>query len=97
MKTTMTAAEQLAMRKHEDFHKMLAVIEGERARVINGWSILPTADSCGLSIKEKTEHDHIEVCVAMRHGYLEVNVYIDGEYSPFQRLSTRLPQPGDNT
>jgi hypothetical protein len=50
---------------------------------LNKWSITKTADKLGLALKPPPgEANHYEVCVAVREGYLEINVYMDGVVMP---------------
>jgi hypothetical protein len=45
---------------------------------LNKWSITKTADKLGLAVKPPPgEAHHYEVCVAVRYGQLEVNVYVE--------------------
>lgn len=69
---------------------------------LNKWSVVKTADALGLAIKppEGGAH-HYEVCVALRHGVLEVNVYTDTVVFPLAKLYlpldneyTRIPTKG---
>lgn len=59
---------------------------------LNNWSITKTADAKGLSVKPPSgEAHHYEVCVAVRFGQLEVNVYVDGVVLPVAKMG--LPAP----
>lgn len=59
---------------------------------LNDWSILKTADKNGLAIKPPPgEAHHYEVCVAVRYGQLEVNVYVDGVVLPVAKMGLRKP------
>ena len=61
---------------------------------LNKWSIQKTADTNGVAVKppEGGAH-HYEVCVADRHGMLQINVYVDGIVFPV--ASMNLPK-GEN-
>lgn len=57
---------------------------------LNKWSITKTADAKGVAVKPPKGHaDHYEVCVANRHGMLEINIYVDGIVVPV--ASMKLP------
>ena len=54
---------------------------------LNDWSIHKTADKKGLAVKPPSgEAHHYEVCVAVRFGQLEVNVYVDGVVLPVAKM-----------
>lgn len=54
---------------------------------LNEWSIHKTADKNGLALKPPPgEAHHYEVCVAVRHGQVVVNVYVDGLLAPVARM-----------
>ena len=54
---------------------------------LSDWSIIKTADKKGLALKPPPgEAHHFEVCVAVRHGQLVVNVYVDGLLAPMAKM-----------
>jgi len=56
---------------------------------LNDWSVVKTADKKGLALKPFgiSAHCHMEVCVAIRDGAIEVNVYVDGVYDAVTTLT----------
>lgn len=58
---------------------------------LNHWSIHKTADAQGLALKPPPgEAHHYEVCVAVREGYLEINVYVDGVLFPVAKKRHKI-------
>jgi hypothetical protein len=53
----------------------------------NNWSIVKTADAKGFAAKPYAlDHNHLEVCVAIRDGTLFVSVHVDGVDLPIAQL-----------
>lgn len=60
---------------------------------LNHWSIHNTADKKGVAIKPPPgTANRYEVCVAVRYGQLEINVYVDGVVAPIATMN--LPIQG---
>ena len=57
------------------------------------WSVLPTADSAGVALKPSFQDDH-EICVAVRNGRIEVNIYKDGQHAPLASMTYTIPKEG---
>lgn len=58
---------------------------------IHEWSVVRTPDKQGLALKNaKTGAHTYEVCVAVRDGKLQVNIYTDGEDEPVAVMKLNL-------
>lgn len=58
---------------------------------IHDWSVVQTADAKGVAIKPMMEHaDAYEVCVAIRDGKLEINIYKDGVFDALSEFKMKL-------
>ena len=58
---------------------------------INDWSVVQTADAKGVAIKPMVAHaDDYEVCVAVRDGKLEINIYKDGVFDALSEFKMKL-------
>ena len=58
--------------------------------IINDWSVTPTPDNLGLSLKPLFE-DQYEICVAIREGFIEVTLYKDGLNTELASMNYKIP------
>lgn len=61
---------------------------------INEWSIVPTPDGLGVSLKpmEESAANDYEVCVGLRDGWIDINIHIDGVFEPVKQFSMLIPK-----
>ncbi len=59
---------------------------------LNKWSVVPTADKKGLALKPLESAPHMKVCVAIRDGKLEINVYHDTFTLPLSKFQMAIPK-----
>lgn len=61
---------------------------------LNKWSVVPTADKKGLALKPMESAPHMEVCVSVREGKLEINIYQDVFILPLSQFQMAIPKKG---
>lgn len=61
---------------------------------LNKWSVVPTADKKGLALKPMESAPHMEVCVSIRDGKLEINVHQDAIFFPLSQFQMYIPKKG---